>query len=86
MQESMTVLIAVIAVLITALIVLTVFGINIPFVSDFAKNVYGADACAAACNQYQYVCGEARLHSQLPGCTDTGNPRFSQMCECRKAK
>ncbi len=82
MQTSMTVLIAVIVVLITGLIILTIFGVNIPIISDFINALVGRDPCTTACIQFQYVCNEDRAYNQLPLCND---PARTDICKCNRA-
>ncbi len=80
MQTSMAVLIAVIVILITGLIVLTIFGGTIGKV--FPPEL--TDPCANACTAYQQICTESREYAQLAGCVNP-KPELGTTCPCTRA-
>ncbi len=76
----MAVLIAVIVILITGLIVLTIFGGSIGRIFGPGFIISG-DVCKDACTAYQQIClpGDSRQMNELPGCTDAAR---TEDCLC----
>lgn len=78
----MSLLIAVIVVLITALVVLVIFGGGVENVQKTIGGFISGDQCQNVCNAYQSTCTVSKPYNQIPGCNDAAR---TAMCTCVKA-